>query len=101
MTELALQHRPHEEQYEGGPSPFLTDREGAELTALSTLGPLALVAFDTEPQTGLRPTPEHHQVPDTINDTVDGFAVEELMVAMRRQENVSRAALMFAARDMN
>lgn len=103
MTELATQHRPYHEQYEGGPSPFLTDREGAELTAAATLGPLALVAFDTSPQPGVRPTPELQPVPETPDtaEAIDGFPVEELMLAMRRQENLSRAAVMFAARDLS
>lgn len=83
----------------------MTDREGAELTALSTLGPLALVAFDTDPQPGLYAmAPESArgaEVPGDTPETIDGFPVEELLIAVRHQENLSRAAVMFAARNLN
>lgn len=103
MTELELRHRPDLGRFEGEHSPFLTDRETAELTALTTLGPLALVAFDTQPQSGLRPSPETAPAvaADPTNETIDGFPVEALLTAMRRQENLSRAAVMFAARELN
>jgi hypothetical protein len=87
-------------------SPFLTDRETAELTAMTTLGPLALVAFDTQPQPGIRPIPEAQPepealgVPDTIGDT-DGFDRIELLTLMRQQHGLARAAIMFADTKVN
>lgn len=91
-------------RYEGGPdgeshSPFLTDRESAELTAVATLGPLALVAFDTKSKSGIG---QSHEAPASIEqpdvevpDTIDGFTRVELLEAMRRQHNLAGAAIMF------
>lgn len=95
--------------FEGGAtgeshSPFLTDREGAELTAIATLGPLAIIAFDTEPQLGFRPAPveapepEVTEVPGTIGEE---FSRVELLTLMRQQHNVAAAAIMFAHSEYN
>lgn len=95
--------------FEGGQtgeshSPFLTDRESAELTALTTLGPLALLAFDTEPQLGVRPTepeapqPDTAEVPDTLGQE---FTQTELLTLMRQQHTVAAAAIMFAESRLN
>jgi hypothetical protein len=89
--------------HEGSPSPFLTDRETAQLTATAVMGPLAIAAFDTRPSLGLG-SPEapafQPEVPDTI-DKIDGFSHAELLTAMRQQQRVADAAIMFATREFN
>lgn len=93
-------------RYEGGQdgeshSPFLTDRESAELTAVATLGPLALIAFDTEAKPGIgqpHETQASIEQPDVeVPDTIDGFTRVELLETMRHQHNLAGAAIMFAA----
>lgn len=94
--------RPHIETGETH-SPFLNDRETAELTALSTLGPLALMAFDTQPTLGIQPSYEAApalEVPDTIRDAEE-FEQAELALVLHQQQNVARAAIMFAEANLN
>ena len=101
MASVELQHRPNEQQQNGeSHSPFLTDRESASLTATVMMGPLALAAFDTHPEAPRHyaPTPE---TPDTLPDTIDGFDTAELLTVMRRQQNVARAAIVFADQSLN
>lgn len=100
MASVDMQHRPDMQQHGESHSPFLTDRESATLTATMLMGPLALAAFDTHHEAPIvyNPTPE---VPDTIPETIDGFNTTELLTVMQRQQNIARAAILFADQSLN
>jgi hypothetical protein len=100
MTTSEVAHRTFEAGNTGElHSPFLTDRESAQVTALATLGPLALLAFDTEPELGIRPTnPEatESNTHETPGIPEEEFTRTELLTIMRQQHTVAAAAIMFA-----
>jgi hypothetical protein len=90
---------------EQSPSPFLTDRETAELT-LAVAVPFALAAFTNERvETGVRPAPEAGQEPEPqtpdVPDTIDGFERVDLLALMHQQHSLARAAIMFADNNLN